>query len=779
MIMEFPKEVDVIVVGVGPGGAGAAKRCAELGLKVLAVEKRAEIGAPKRCGEAISRHGMTERIGIKPEGPWIMSEVNGATVFSPNGKSITIDYKGPEGWVVERKLFDKHLAALAANAGARVIAKTEARKFVRKDGKVNAELEYEGQKFNVTAKIVIAADGVESLVARELGVNTANKLIDLCAGAQFEMAGVKGLTNMIEFYFSVSEAPGGYCVTPNTEIITKNTVKPITDVKIGEEVLSLDGWTPTEAASVRDYEGDIISLKPYMLNNVAELTPDHLVYVWSKRKGFSWKKACDLKRGRRGEHRDGDYLVTPIPKEKKIEFLTLEDYASGILSEGRLFPKGRNRYCPEFKYKYGIPNRIKLTDELMEFFGYYVSEGSINSSGIIISNTNEKIVERVKTIGENTFGVKACLYKGKNTSNPEKPCIQVTFPSVILRQTFKAMFKEGSHNKVFPRFFAGLDDDLKKAFLTGLFRGDGDKYRKTTGLEHLEYTSVSKSLIYDMWMLLASMGIVGTIGRMKKKNAYRLRIYGHQLDCLDGIFGKCNHGKMINNKFLIKDGFVLVGVDKKETKRYKGKVYDIQSNGSFCPGFIIHNCWVFNKGNGVANVGIGVRKPWAKKTALQYLEEWVAKQTRFRDASVLEVNSGGVPVGGFLQDSVADNLMIVGDAAHHVNPIHGGGIPEAYMAGRLAAETAAEAVKANDFSKKFLKKYDKVWEEQRGKKLKKILKLREVMESMSDDDLNWLVDYIKPQDLVDFAQGGESSFVKFAKLLMKKPKLMKLAGKLV
>ena len=148
-----------------------------------------------------------------------------------------------------------------------------------------------------------------------------------------------------------------------------------------------------------------------------------------------------------------------------------------------------------------------------------------------------------------------------------------------------------------------------------------------------------------------------------------------------------------------------------------------------------------------------------------------------REGSVLEVNSGGVPVGGFLEDSVADNLMIVGDAAHQVNPIHGGGIPESYMAGRIAAEVAAEAVKAGDFSKGFLKRYDSIWMEKRGKALKKILKLREVMESLSDDDLNWLAEYLQGEDLVDLSRS--SGFARLAKILMKKPKLVLLARKLL
>lgn len=774
-MIEIPSEVDVLVVGMGPGGSGAAKRCAELGLKVLGVEKRAEIGAPKRCGEAISRNGMTERIGIEPRGPWIIQEVHGAIVYAPNGKSITMDYKGPEGWIIERKMFDKHLAAEAAKAGARVLAKVEARGFRRADGKVAATLEYEGRTFGVTAKIVIAADGIESLVARELGINTGNRLMDICAGVQFEMAGVRTKGNMIEFFFSNKAAPGGYCVTPSTEIITKNTVKSITEVGLGEDVLSLDGWTPAEAKSVRDYEGDVIAIKPYMINNEAKLTPDHLVYAWNRKCGFSWKKACELKKGSRGKHMEGDYLVFPVPKEEGVRFLEVGKYAKGIECEGKIYPVGRNQFGAKFKYKYGIPSNIELTNDLMEFFGYYVSEGSANSGGIIISNTDENIIRRVSEVGERIFGVKVCIWKNKNR---EKPCFQAAFPSKILKQLFVGMFKEGCRNKTFPRFFSGLSNGLKLSFLVGLFRGDGDKYKKSTGLEHLEYTSTSKSLIYDMWMLLSTMGIVGAIGRIRKKDAYKLRIYGKQLEKLEKIFGRCKYGNMQTGRSFIKDGFVFMGINKIGTEKYSGKVYDIQSNGSFCPGFIIHNCWIFPKGDGVANVGIGVRKPWAKKTALEYLEDFVNSRPELKNASILEVNSGGVPVGGFLDDAVADNLMVVGDAAHHVNPIHGGGIPEAYMAGRLAAETAAEAVKAGDFSRKFLKRYDQRWEKERGSRLKKILKLREVMENMSDEDLNWLVDYLQGEDLVEFSRGS-SGFGKLAKILMKKPKLIKLARKLV
>jgi digeranylgeranylglycerophospholipid reductase len=121
--------------------------------------------------------------------------------------------------------------------------------------------------------------------------------------------------------------------------------------------------------------------------------------------------------------------------------------------------------------------------------------------------------------------------------------------------------------------------------------------------------------------------------------------------------------------------------------------------------------------------------------------------------------------------------MVVGDAAHHVNPIHGGGMGEAWVGGMMAGKVASEAIKAGDFSRKFLSRYNKEWWEKRGNKLKKLVKLREVIESLSDDDLNWLVDYLSGENLIEFARS--LNLKKLGEILMKRPKLALLARKLL
>ena len=99
---------DILVVGGGPGGSMAAKFCAQGGLDTLMIEKKAEIGAPLRCAEGVSKKWLDE-VGIKPDPAWIRANMKGAIIKSPDGTSFQLDESkaGAEvGYVLERHLFD-------------------------------------------------------------------------------------------------------------------------------------------------------------------------------------------------------------------------------------------------------------------------------------------------------------------------------------------------------------------------------------------------------------------------------------------------------------------------------------------------------------------------------------------------------------------------------------------------------------------------------------------------------------------------------------------------
>ena len=185
--------------------------------------------------------------------------------------------------------------------------------------------------------------------------------------------------------------------------------------------------------------------------------------------------------------------------------------------------------------------------------------------------------------------------------------------------------------------------------------------------------------------------------------------------------------------------------------------------------------WVFPKGKNRANVGVGIIPE--ERKAKFYLEKFIDAHPEIKKGSIIEVNAGCVPVGGMEKDMVTNGFLVCGEAAHHVNPIHGGGIKEAIISGQLAADVIADCLKKNDVSKKALSIFNDVWWENRGNHLKNVEKLREVVEKLSDEDLNDLAGALKPEDIIEFSRGAKLSVL--AKILMRKPKLLTLAKHLL
>ena len=178
--------------------------------------------------------------------------------------------------------------------------------------------------------------------------------------------------------------------------------------------------------------------------------------------------------------------------------------------------------------------------------------------------------------------------------------------------------------------------------------------------------------------------------------------------------------------------------------------------------------WIFPKRDGTANVGIGIGA-YEEKTAKYYLDKWIKKQDGLKNGSIIEVNAGAIPVGGFLDEMQADNLIVAGDAGHMVDPIHGGGIGIALEGGRLAAKHALKAIKEKKYSNEDLKDYTKDWYDTRGNELKKRLKGRHLLEQLNDDDFNYLAGSITMDEALKIGNGA----------LTKKDKLLLLSKKLV
>ena len=135
--------------------------------------------------------------------------------------------------------------------------------------------------------------------------------------------------------------------------------------------------------------------------------------------------------------------------------------------------------------------------------------------------------------------------------------------------------------------------------------------------------------------------------------------------------------------------------------------------------------WVFPKGQGRANVGLGVQADLADRSALEYLDRFIEGQPHLARGSPVTLVVGSVPVGPPPPRLVSDGLMLVGDAARQVDPLTGGGITNAMAAGQLAAEVAAKAIAAGDVSASALAEYERRWMASLGHRMARHHRLKE------------------------------------------------------
>jgi len=201
---------DVLVVGGGPAGLVAAREAAtaDRGLDVLVLERDRSIGAPVRCGEGVGSQGIGEF--IDPVGaPWVSRRITRVIFWAPDGTEVRVA-EGDVGYVLDRTRFEPALAAEAGRAGAEILVGTEATGLARDADGWHVRTAGPRGESEVRARVVIGADGVESMVGRWAGLDTRVPARDMESCAQYVVAGIDFDPDAIYLHFGDEIAPGGY-----------------------------------------------------------------------------------------------------------------------------------------------------------------------------------------------------------------------------------------------------------------------------------------------------------------------------------------------------------------------------------------------------------------------------------------------------------------------------------------------------------------------------------------------------------------------------------------
>jgi geranylgeranyl reductase family protein len=197
---------DVIVVGASVSGLRTAELISSQGYKVLVLEEHEKIGKPLKCAGLVSWR-IFELIPDLPK-EIIINEVKRAKFFSPCGNSFFLESK-KSVYVIDREKFDKYLATRALKSNCDIRLNTALKDL----GYENDCIKVFTNKGNFETKILVGADGANSLVARKLGLQQGKNFL---VGMQ---ATVKGnFENSVELWFGQKIAPGFFAwVIPENE----------------------------------------------------------------------------------------------------------------------------------------------------------------------------------------------------------------------------------------------------------------------------------------------------------------------------------------------------------------------------------------------------------------------------------------------------------------------------------------------------------------------------------------------------------------------------------
>ncbi len=191
---------DVAIIGGGPTGSQAAFKLAEMGYRVIVLEKKAVFNESICCTgivsqECVAAYQIPESV--------IYRRAQGASLYSPSGKIVTVNRETPQVAILNRPAFNALWAQRAQDAGAEFCYSSEIKNLKHGKNYVTLDVTQKSDVYSLHTRAVIVATGFGARLMNGLGLGAA---ADFVMGAQAEVD-TKNV-NEVEVYFGSRVARG-------------------------------------------------------------------------------------------------------------------------------------------------------------------------------------------------------------------------------------------------------------------------------------------------------------------------------------------------------------------------------------------------------------------------------------------------------------------------------------------------------------------------------------------------------------------------------------------